>query len=161
MMDVGAACLDRDGDAERVAEPDRGRAIWPEELRIDHVEREIRPQRAEQREQRAGEQHGAERRTGAGNHGEAGAVDRQAVPHLVSRQGGQRGIARMAGEQRRDADGRDDADRDAGARGERLRLAFDETAEGGPAGIGKQGGQRQDSQHGRIMPWQVLTKRKS
>ena len=54
MVDVAAARLNRDGNAETLAQRDCSRAVGEEERRVDHVERKIVAQVGQQRGEGAG-----------------------------------------------------------------------------------------------------------
>ena len=149
-MDVAAARLDREGHAERRRQPHRRRAVGPEEFGVDHVEREARPDLAQQRQQRV--RHRAAPCPPAPMPRPdpvARAVDGQAVPALLARQRAQRRIMGMERQRpERQADRRHHLDLDIVARRERARLPLDEHAEGRACAVREQGREGQDAQHG-------------
>ena len=145
IMDVGAARLDRIGDAQRPGEAAGDRAVGKEEAGVDDVEGLFGVQAAHQQQDGAG--HGADIGAAAdlGQDAEGRAIDGEFAPALLARQRAQRGI--MGGERERpigDAHRRDHRHVGVRATGQLARLAFDEHAEIGPAHVGEEGRQRKD-----------------
>ena len=87
---------------------------------------------------------------GAGLDGEAGAEQLEPLPPLAHRQARERAVARQPIERTgRHPHRRGDAHLDPRQCGEAERLAFDEHAEIGSAGVGKQGREGQHAEHRR------------
>jgi hypothetical protein len=96
-VDVGAARLDRDGDAVALAERDRGRAVGEEERGVDDVEREVFADRVEDGDERALQRCGVVAALEERADGEARAVEVDAFPAFVRRERGEgRVVAEVA-----------------------------------------------------------------
>ncbi len=146
-MDVGAACLDRIGDAERARQALRDGAIGEEEAGVDDVEGLLFMQMAHQRQDRAGHTADIVACADLGNGGEDRAIDGEVLPAFLARQGAKRCIS-VAKTDRPDryAQRRDHRDIDIGAAGEFPRLPFDEHPEIRTAHVREQGRERKDIQ---------------
>ena len=145
MADVGAAGLDRKGEAEGIGDAHRRGAVGIEELRVDDVEWAV----LHGSEDRARDRCRVEARAVARDQGEARAQDGEAVPLLGRRQIAKRAVAPVKRQRKGgQADRGDDREVDPGLCGERAKALLDEQAEVGARGVGEEGCDAEDAEGG-------------
>ena len=141
IMNIGAARLDRHGNAKRCAECDRNRAVGEEEFGIDHIKGETFAQALKFGQQATREQRDVTPGAKPWQMDKARPVDGQPLPDFGLSDSGEPGIAREPVKRRgRQAARRDDLEFDVGMRRKRACLQLDKRPEIGAARIGKQRG---------------------
>ena len=94
VMNIGAACLDRERQVQRLCDAGGGGAVGIEELRVDKIERGLAMQFAHQREDRASDGGGIKAPSDRREQREARSVDENAVFRSVMRGFGKGAIPR-------------------------------------------------------------------
>jgi len=160
MVDVRAAGLDREGNAERSRQPHRCRAIRIEKFRVDQVEGCLFVEGGDQREQRIGNPSRVADPTDPRDQPESWAIYIEAMPCFMCCQGPQRAILpQPVHRPGRHPDRIDDRHPDVLAACQFCGLPFDKYPETGGGGIGEQCRKGQDMErtvHGRLRSTEAL-----